>query len=494
MFRKNRMEYVIKTCSASEAQDLQNLLNEMSMIGWELYSMHDVEDDETGSQLNCIFMREVKSDSSSDSDIINISDFKSQMEKMLSPKMNEYEKCVDLQEKIRIRKESINKIKAEIEGEAPASVSRKKLNDKISAGLKELEDLKVQLNKATSPDLMYSKLHEEKLTIYLSEELLGLVDSDRNTDYEDDLIAETVKSRLYITEKYGYVIPKVVFKDDENLNPCEFSIRIRGMEVFTGGVVPNSLMFYADELHTEHKIKNSVNAVDEITDRKVIWIEKDKAKDFWQKGLTVSEYISKALEYVAVKYVDDLLDYEDIDKYLEVVEKENEFLIENIIPDLLTYSDIKYLLSSLIKEKVSIRNITYIFEKINDFAEEGGKADILNKIRLSLSRQVCKPYVNEDGESISAFELSEKTYSDIVLGCDESEDSLIKIDGTLAEKLANKISKKMKKLKIHNLVLVVPMDYRQIFFTLLSLYIKDVTVLAHEELGCMYRVESLGEI
>ena len=60
-----------------------------------------------------------------------------------------------------------------------------------------------------------------------------------------------------------------------------------------------------------------------------------------------------------MKYVDDLLDYEDIDKYLEVVEKENDFLIENIIPDLLTYSDIKYLLTSLIKEKVSIRNITY---------------------------------------------------------------------------------------------------------------------------------------
>ena len=139
-----------------------------------------------------------------------------------------------------------------------------------------------------------------------------------------------------------------------------------------------------------------------------IWIEKDKAKDFWQKGITPSEYIAKALEYVAIKYVDDLLDYEDIDKYLEVVEKENEYLIENIVPDLLTYSDIKYLLVSLIKEKVSIKNITYIFEKINDFAEEGSKSDILNKIRLSLSRQICRAYTNEDGETISAFELSEK--------------------------------------------------------------------------------------
>lgn len=492
MFGKNRMEYVIKTCSTENPQDLQNLLNEMSMNGWELYSMHDSGDDES-SQMSCIFMRQAKPENNSDSDIINISDFKSQMEKMLSPKLTEYEKCLEIQSKIRRQKEKINKVKAELDGEAPASVSRKKLNDKISAGLKELEDLKAELNKTTSPDLMYSKLHEEKLTIYLSEELLGFVDADRDNSGEE-LIAETVKSRLKLTEQIGYIIPKVVFKDDENLNPCEFSIRIRGMEVFRAGVCPNYLMFYADELHTEHKIKNSINAVDEMTDRKVVWVEKDKTKDFWQKGVTPSEYIAKALEYVAVKYVEDLLDYEDIDKYIEVVEKENEFLVENIIPDLLTYSDLKYVMTSLIKEKVSIKNITYIFEKINDFAEEGSKADILNKIRLSLSRQICRSYTNEDEETISAFELSEKTYSDIVLGCGDTEDCLIKIDGELAEKLAVKIQKKAKKLGIHSPKLIVPMDYRQIFFTLLSLYLNDITVLALEEVGCTFKIDSLGEI
>lgn len=492
MFGKNRMEYVIKTCSTENPQDLQNLLNEMSMNGWELYSMHEGGDEES-SQMNCIFMRQAKPESNTDSDIINISDFKSQMEKMLSPKLTEYEKCLEIQSKIRRQKEKINKVKAELDGEAPASVSRKKLNDKISAGLKDLEDLKAELNKTTSPDLMYSKLHEEKLTIYLSEELLGFVDADRDNSGEE-LIAETVKSRLKLTEQIGYIIPKVVFKDDENLNPCEFSIRIRGMEVFRAGVCPNYLMFYADELHTEHKIKNSINAVDDITDRKVVWVEKDKTKDFWQKGVTPSEYIAKALEYVAIKYVDDLLDYEDIDKYIEVVEKENEFLVENIIPDLLTYSDLKYLMTSLIKEKVSIKNITYIFEKINDFAEEGSKADILNKIRLSLSRQICRAYTNEDEETISAFELSEKTYSDIVLGCDDTEDCLIKIDGELAEKLAVKIQKKAKKLGIHSPKLIVPMDYRQIFFTLLSLYLNDITVLALEEVGCTFKIDSLGEI
>jgi len=493
MYRKNRMEYVIKTCSGDDAQELQNLLNEMSMNGWDLYSMHDIGDEDSPSQLNCIFMREAKSEAGTESDIINISDFKSQMEKMLSPKLTEYEQCLDIQSKIRTQKEKINLVKAELEGEAPASVSRKKLNDRISAGLKELEDLKAQLNKATSPDLMYSKLHEEKLTIYLSEELLGFIDSDRGNTGEE-LIAETVKIRLKLTEQNGYVIPKVVFKDDENLNACEFSIRIRGMEVFKASVCPGYLMFYADELHTEHKIKKSVTGVDAITGRKIVWIEKEQTKDYWQKGLTSSEYIASALEYVAIKYVDDLLDYDDIDKYLDVVDKENDFLIDNIIPELLTYSDIKYLLTSLIKERVSIKNITYLFEKINDFADDGSKADILNKIRLSLSRQICRQYANDDGETISAFELSEKTYSDIVLGCDESEDAMITIDGAMAEKLAAKLERKAKKLNIYKPVLVVPMDYRQIFFTLLSLYLNDVTVLAQEEIGCNYKLDPLGEI
>ncbi len=494
MLGKNRMEYIIKTCSADNAQELQNLLNEMSMNGWDLYSMHEVGDEESPAELNCIFMREVRSDKSSESDIISISDFKSQMERMLSPKLSEYEKCLDIQSKIKHERETINRIKAELDAEDSGSILRKKLNDKISAGLRELDDLKAQLNKATSPDLMFSKLHEEKLAIYLSEELLGFIDSERDDFGEEQLVAETVKSRMKVTQELGYVIPKVVFKDDETLNPCEFNIKIRGMEVFKATVYPEYKMFYADELHLEHKIKNSYDAEDEISGRKVIWIEKDKCKDFWNKGLTSSEYIAHALEYVAVKYVDDLLDYEDIDKYLTVVEKENTFLVDNIIPDVLNYADIKYLMTSLIKERVSIKNITYIFEKINDLADEGSKPDILNKLRLTLARQICKKYVNEDGESISAFELSEKTLADVVVGFEDDEDSLVRIDASLAEEISNKILKKSKKLKIYNPILVVPMEFRQIFFTLLSLYINNITVLAQEELSCAFKIDSLGEV
>ena len=476
MYNK-KMQYVIKTCPSDNTQELQNLLNEMSMNNWELYSMQEVENDEGQILCHCIFMREAESSAGEiNADTINISTFKSQMEKMLSPELSPYEICLDIQSKIRDQKAKIAKIKKELEGEAPASVSRKKLNDKISAGLKELEDLKIKLAKATSPDAMYSKLKEEKFSIHLSEEILGFIDPDSE-----------------IQETLGYVIPKIVFQDDENLNPYEFSINIRGVEVFKSFVYPGFLMFFSDNLHLEKKIKNSVNDIDKITGRKIVWIEREKAKDFWQEGISGSEFIARALEFCAIKYVDELLDYEDLDKYIDVVNERNDFLVSNIIPDFISLSDLRFILTSLIREKISIKDITYIFEKINDFAQESTKSDLIKKIRLSLSRQICKSNENSDGE-IAAFEISEKTLDKFMPNFDESDDAIIRIDAGFAEKLADKLSKKAQLMNIDSPKLLVPLEFRHLIFTLLSNYMNDITVLSREEIGCNSQINVIAEI
>ena len=492
MFNK-KMQYVIKTCASDNTQELQNLLNEMSMNNWELYSMQEVEGEDGQILCNCIFMREADSSTNDiNADTINISTFKSQMEKMLSTEQSPYEVCLDIQSKIKEQKQKIAKVKKELDGEAPASVSRKKLNDKISAGLKELEDLKLQLAKATSPDTMYSKLKEEKLSIHLSEEILGYIDPDSEID-EEELVAETVKSRLKLTENLGYVIPKIVFQDDEDLNPYEFSIRIRGIDVFTAMVYPNYLMFYSDDLHLDKKLKGSISATDKITGKKVVWIEKDKTKDFWQNGISGSEYIAKALEYCAIKHVEDLLDYAELDKYIDVVSKTNEFLVTNVIPDFISLSDLRFVLTSLIREEVSIKDITNIFEKINDFAEDCSKSDLINKIRLTLSRQICRKYANEDGV-IQAFEISEKTLFKLAPSLDGDDDSIIRIDGGFAEKLDGKIAKQAKQLEIDTPKLLAPLELRQLLFSMLSNYIDNIVVLAHEEIGCNAKIEIIAEV
>lgn len=491
MFNK-KMQYIIKTCSGDNMQELQNLLNEMSMNGWELYSMNETETDE-GIKFNCIFMSEsTQEEDNVTSDVINISTFKSQMEKMLSPKLSPYEACLDIQSKIKSQQNKISKIKTELEKEAPASVNRKKLNDKISANLKELDDLKIKLAKTTSPDVMFEKLTEEKLAIYLSEELIEYVENE-SENTQETLLAETVKVRLNLTEELGYIIPKVVFQDDENLNPYEFTIKIRGMEVYRACVYPNYTMYFADDLHLENKIKNSIYDTDLITGKKTVWIEKSKTKDFWEKGINGAEYIARALEYVAVKYVDELLDYSDIEKYIDVVSRHNEFLVANLIPDFMTLSDLKFILTSLIKERVSIKDINYLFEKMNDYAEQGAKSDLLKKVRLSLSRRICANYANENG-IISLIEISDKTLDAFMPGFEEDDDFIIKIDGDYAEKLANKIAKKASQLGLEEIKILVPMELRHLFFTLLSNYLNNIVVLTREEIGCNFGIEIVANI
>jgi len=492
MYKNNKMQYVIKTCSGENPQDLQNLLNEMSMNGWELYSLNEMETDD-GLKYNCIFMSETaSSDDESAGDLINITSFKSQMEKMLSPELTPYENCLDIQSKISTQQKKVSKIKSELEGEAPASVNRKKLNDKISAGLKELDELKRKLARATSPDIMFSRLKEDKLSVNLSEELLDYVDSEKDFS-EDDLVAATVKSRLKLTDEYGYVMPQITFNEDQTLNPYEFSIKVRGYEVHKSCVYPAHTMFFADDLHMDKMPKEAIKDIDTITGKKIVWLGKAQTKDFWEKGFSGSEYITRMLEFFAIKYADELVDYAEIEKYIDVVEKVNPFLVENIIPDYIALSDLKFILTNLIKERISIKNIVYIFEKLNDYADDCPKSDLLKKLRLAMAKTICSKYVNSDGV-ITVFDLSDKTLEEFAPSCEEDDSFVITIDSTFAEKLAQKIAKKAAQLGISAPILVVPLEFRQLFFTLLSNYLNNITVLTMEELGCNFKIEIAAEI
>ena len=101
MFKNTKLQYIIKTVPADTTEPLENLLNEMSADGWELYSMHEVESDD-GFNFNCIFVKDANlSASSAYDEVMNISAFKSQMEKMLSQKLTPYERTKEKSSKIQ---------------------------------------------------------------------------------------------------------------------------------------------------------------------------------------------------------------------------------------------------------------------------------------------------------------------------------------------------------------------------------------------------------
>lgn len=488
MFNK-KMQYIIKSVPTDDKQALENLLNEMSNAGWDLYTMHEVES-ASSVDFNCIFVREKQEEDSTDlDDIVNITSFKYRMEKMLAAPSSPYASCKEIQLKIANQKDRIKKIKSQLESDNLSPDKKNQLNNQMSDELKQLDDLKQSLVNEISPDAMYSSIKEEKFVVNLSEEILEVISMDNS----DNLLAETVKVRQNLADKLGYVIPHIHFHNSDELSQNEFSIKIHDIEIFRSVVFPGYMAYYKDELKGYKLTENDISLTDDITGKKLIWIPQKQVKDFWVHGISASEYIGKAIEYISIQEVSDIMDYNDVNKYVEKVIEENSFLVDNIIPDFITASDLKYLLTCLIREGVSVKNIVYIFEKINDYANEPTKEDLLDKVRLALSKHIIRD-LSEDGE-LKVIEFSDEILDKIYSFFGESEDdSVIRIESNDVEEIGDKLMKFAKSKKILNPVVVVPMEIRHMVFVILSEFVPNLTVLAHEELMSDFDIKFVGQV
>lgn len=488
MFNK-RMQYVIKSVPTDDTQALENLLNEMSEEGWDLYTMHEVET-ESSYDFNCIFMREKQEEASDDlDDIVNITSFKYRMEKMLAAPSSPYASCKEIQLKISNQKERIKKIKSQLESENLSPDKKKQLNNQMSDELKQLDILKQQLVNEISPEAMYTTIKEEKFVVNLSEEILEVISMEAN----DNLLSETVKIRQELAERLGYVIPHIHFHNSDELMQNEFNIKIHDIEVFRSVVFPQCIAFYKDDLKGYKTSGDDIIVTDDITGKKLVWLPREKVKDFWVKGFTAVEYIGRAIEYIAVREVSDIMDYNDVNKYVEKVIENNSFLVDNIIPDFITASDLKYLLTCLIREQVSVKNIVYIFEKINDYANEPTKEDLLDKVRLALSKHIIKDLASDGELKVIEFsdEIIDKVYSFFK---EDEEESIIRIDSSDIQGIVSKLMKFAKSKKITNPVIAVPMDIRHMVFVILSEFVQNLTVLAYEELVSNYNIKFVGKV
>ena len=484
-----KMQYVIKSVPTDDKQALEDLLNEMSSQGWELYTMHEIETDNS-FDFNCIFARQKQDEESEDLDeIVNVTSFKSRMEKMLAAPTTPYATCKEIQLKISNQKDRIKRIKDELENDRLSIEDKNRLNTQMSDELRQLESLKHSLVNEISPEKMYSSIKEEKFVISLSEEILDLV----ALEYNEGLLSETVKVRQKLTDELGYVIPHIHFYNEDNLGQNEFSIKIHDIDVFKGLVFPEYKAYYKDELKGYTVSNEDIVVVDGITEKKLVWIHQDKTRDFWIRGMNAVEYIGKAIEYISIKEVSDIMDYNDINNYVEIVLKNNSFLVDNIIPEFITVADLKYLLTCLVRERVSIKNIVYLFEKINDYANEPTKEDLLDKVRLAFSKLIVKDLA-KDGE-VKIIEFSDETLEKVDSFFDsEDGENIIRIDALDVQEIANKINKIAKTKKLETPVLAVPMDLRHMCFVILSEFVPNLRVLACEELVSDYNIKFVGKV
>ena len=488
MYKPTRNVFTIRTSPYNDNEKLENLLNDMSKDGWDIYSMQELENDEEVFY-NCIFIKEVDNDdltSDENSDLLN---FKSKIERIINPELDPYELCVDIQKKIKDKRQKISQVKSLIDG--TSEDSRAILNEEISRHITELDELKKKLSKVINPNIMEQKLGESKLTLSISEELIDILDNDN----EYNILTQIVYIRQNLTENLGYIIPKIKIEIDDSLEENEFAIKVRGIPVLSAHAYPSHTIFFRKELNIDKLPDDSIEDKDAITELETVWINDEEAKNFWAKGLDTTDYIASLLEYCVTKYIDDIFDYSDINRYIEIVGNQNLYLVENIIPDYMSVAELKYILSSLIKEKVSIKDIVYIFEKINDFADETDKEELLERIRVSLSRQISKSLCNENDNTIYAYELSSESIKSF-MGDKNTDDEVIRIESNKIEEVINNLKEKINQFSpdAKETVLIAPMKLRHIIYLILSQMMPNLRVIAREELLFEYPLQILSTV
>ncbi len=483
MSKQFKQEFSIKQVPTDDPMLLQNTLNSMSNGGFELYSIYEAEQN-SKIVYNCIFVKESENLLDEvDDELVN---FRSQVEKMLYSKEEPYELCLNLQKKIRDKKEKIERVKKFLE--SSKDTERELLNDEIKKDIDDLNDLKRDLKEVLAPSKMSKFLGEEKLSISLSQENYCLCDFQE----ERNLLSQIVKVRQELTKELGYIIPKVQFIENSSLDEYEFSINVHGVSVMSSKAYPNHLAFFEDELNIEKAPKNSYRIKDPLTKRKMVWILKDECEDYWLQGIEPVEYIANYLSYYAIVHVDEIFDYGDLNRYIDFVTSKNSFLVETILGDFISVSELKYILVQLIRERVSIKDIVYIFEKLNDFSDDSTKADLLDRLRMALARQISESVATKEKE-IFAYEINDETI-ELLERQANKEESNIKIDLSKFGKF-KKVLKEMKKDIIErNAVLVVPQQYRQIIFILVSQFFIDIPVICFEEIASEYKLNILGKI
>ncbi len=481
MFKPTRQEFSIKVCPSDEITLLENTLNSMSKEGWDLYSIYESDN---GSKIvyNCIFAREIENiyDEAEFEDILG---FKSQMEKMLYSKEQPWELCLNIQKKIREKRLKIEEIKKFLEGAKDSE--REFLNEEISREIDKLNNLKKQLKSLLSPSKMAQNLGVERLSVNLSEELYTLNDSQN----VHNLLEQTIKARQDLTSELGYIIPKVQFVENPDLDEYTFTISIHAVPVVTAMAYPKHLMYFEDELNIDKYPKNTIKIKDELSGKKVVWIEEKYCKDFWVKGITPCEYVVEYLKHFAISHVNEIFSYNDINRYIELVSEHNSFLIDSVLGDFITVGELKYIFCNLIRERVSVKDVVFIFEKINDFSDESTKSDLLDKLRVALSRQICYSLANEDRE-IFGYEVSDEIIRMLEMQSEDELNGVVKIDGTKFAKYKKEFSRVLEQ----KAVLVAPQHLRQLLFVLISQIYTDIPVICLEEISNEFELKILGKI
>ena len=322
--------------------------------------------------------------------------------------------------------------------------------------------------------------------------LIPLVDVSQG----GDLLERITMIRRHAARELGIVVPPIRVRDNLQLKPSTYIIKIYGLEVARAEVMVSRLL--AMNPGTATNGIEGIPTVEPAFNLPALWIPESTRGDAEMAGYTVidpTSVIATHLTEVIKGHAPDLLGRQETSALLDNVKQHYPVVVEELVPNLLTVGEIQRVLQNLLRERIPIRNLLLILENLADGARQSKDIDFLTeKVRAAMARHICAEYA-ENG-LLSVITVDPRLEQLLGEAVRRGEDAYALLDPNTVAKIYGSLTKQMQLAQqagLPPIVLASP-SVRLALKRLTERAAPSLVVLSYSEIAPGLRVESIGQI
>ncbi|MGD6779209.1 flagellar biosynthesis protein FlhA [Sutcliffiella horikoshii] len=345
-----------------------------------------------------------------------------------------------------------------------------------------------------SPDSVVNLLSVDPVEFEFGYGLIPLADSKQG----GDLLDRIVMIRRQLALELGLVIPVVRIRDNIQLQPNEYRLKIKGNEVAKGELLLDHYLAMSPGMD-----EDSIEGIDTIEPSFGLpakWISEDMKDEAEMYGYTVVDPPSVVSTHITEKmkqHAYELLGRQETKQLVDHLKESTPILVEEVTPSPLSIGDVQKVLAKLLKENVSIRNLPIIFETLADYGKMSADTDLLTEyVRQALSKQITNQYAvgNETFKVVTLAGRVEKLIADHIQQTEHG--NFLSLDPNVSMEIVQKVGEQMEQFSVYEQspILLCSPAVRMYVKQMLDRYLPQVPVLSYNELEASIEVQSIGVV
>lgn len=358
----------------------------------------------------------------------------------------------------------------------------------------EVDSDEIAADEIRQPENVTSLLQVDPIELEFGYGIIPLADVNQG----GDLLDRVVMIRRQIALELGTVVPIIRLRDNIQLNPNQYIIKIKGIQVSEGEILFDHYMamnpgFVEEEITGIPTFEPSFHLP-------AIWITESQRERAESLGYTVVDppsIIATHLTEIIRQYIAELLTRQDVQNLVNNLKETNPSLVEELVPKLLGLGEVQKVLQNLLKEGISIRDLLTIFETLADYAPTTRDSDILTEyVRQSLKRAISNRFFPAN-ETTSVVTLDPKVEQEIMGSVKQTEQgAYLNLDPDKTKAIMASVGNEIQKLENmgKNPIVITSPIVRIYFKRLTEDYYKDLIVVSYNEIESNIELQSVGMV